>query len=385
MNNNPECQAAISSAVTKEKEIYDKSNSKGVYVNLCVQTLSSLSKIDASKIEEASSLEAGEQSSLSTAEWLSPLAFTETSQNEDEAVLMAWKATGLISDSPPASPLQDGPESYCREPPDTNKGFEECYGQDGTSRNAPDMDNFFQAGECPFGENLESSCHEPTEARKEISCGNGMENADRNELTLEHENLSICTDKHSEKNQGGDDSHEVMQLIVSSAEEIQHKEADCEQLDFLSDTPSQEGTLATAKLASERKSPKEEGPQNKADDHEAHCSSVAMPVQERQLANPQGITTAIVAADDMHGGESIERITKQVESYVKSHIRPLHRNHVITTDQYVWAVSKTTNKVMQHHRGAQSADFLISEGEKVRRLAEQYLQLYHEHMFRSME
>ena len=77
-------------------------------------------------------------------------------------------------------------------------------------------------------------------------------------------------------------------------------------------------------------------------------------------------------------------VFEQVESYVKSHIRPLHRSHVITTDQYVWAVSKTTNKVMQHHTGAKSADFLISEGEKVRRLAEQYLQSYHEHMFHGM-
>jgi hypothetical protein len=68
----------------------------------------------------------------------------------------------------------------------------------------------------------------------------------------------------------------------------------------------------------------------------------------------------------------------QVETYIKEHIRPLHRSHVITTEQYRWAVAKTTNKVMQHHLQARSADFLISEGEKVKRLAEQYLALYNE-------
>ena len=315
VNDNPECQAAISSAVTKEKEMYDKSASKGVYVNLCVQTLSSLSKIDASKVEEASSPEAGEPSSLSTAEPLSPLATTETLQNEDGAVLMAWKATGLISDSPPASPLHDGPENSCREPPDKDKGFEECNGQDGSSRSAPDMDNSFQAGECPSGEKLESSCHEPTEARREVFCGNGMENAESNELTVEHGNFSTCVAKHSEKVQRGDESHEVMQQIVSSEDDIQHKEADCEQHGSLSDIPSQEGTLATT---SERKSPEEkEGAQKKADDHEAHCSSIDMPVRERPLADSQGITTETVAADDTYVGESIERITKQVSEFIR--------------------------------------------------------------------
>ena len=68
----------------------------------------------------------------------------------------------------------------------------------------------------------------------------------------------------------------------------------------------------------------------------------------------------------------------QVEAYIKEHIRPLHRSHVITTEQYTWAVAKTTNKVMQHHVQARSANFLISEGEKVKKLAEQYLALYND-------
>lgn len=74
--------------------------------------------------------------------------------------------------------------------------------------------------------------------------------------------------------------------------------------------------------------------------------------------------------------EKMEAVCKQVEKYVKEHIRPLHASHVITTEQYKWAVAKTTNKVMQHHTAATSADFLISEGEKVKKLAEQYLQFF---------
>ncbi|KAF3787526.1 Uncharacterized protein EJ110_NYTH17496 [Nymphaea thermarum] len=67
-------------------------------------------------------------------------------------------------------------------------------------------------------------------------------------------------------------------------------------------------------------------------------------------------------------------IHKKVEAYIKEHIRPLCKSGVITVEQYRWAVSKTTDKVMQYHCKAKSADFLIKEGPKVRKLAEQYVE-----------
>lgn len=62
----------------------------------------------------------------------------------------------------------------------------------------------------------------------------------------------------------------------------------------------------------------------------------------------------------------------QVEAYIKEHIRPLCKSGVITADQYKWAVAKTTEKVMKYHSKAKNANFLIKEGEKVKKLAEQY-------------
>lgn len=64
----------------------------------------------------------------------------------------------------------------------------------------------------------------------------------------------------------------------------------------------------------------------------------------------------------------------QVEAYIKEHIRPLCKSGVITTEQYKWAAAKTTDKVMKYHSKAKNANFLIKEGEKVKKLAEQYVE-----------
>ena len=63
----------------------------------------------------------------------------------------------------------------------------------------------------------------------------------------------------------------------------------------------------------------------------------------------------------------------QVEAYIKEHIRPLCKSGVITSEQYRWAVGKTTEKVMKYHTKEKNANFLIKEGEKVKKLAEQYV------------
>ncbi|KAL0371916.1 UNVERIFIED_CONTAM: hypothetical protein Scaly_0873200 [Sesamum calycinum] len=67
-------------------------------------------------------------------------------------------------------------------------------------------------------------------------------------------------------------------------------------------------------------------------------------------------------------------VIKKVEAYIKEHIRPLCKSGVITVDQYRWAVGKTTEKVMKYHSKEKTANFLIKEGEKVKKLAEQYIE-----------
>lgn len=64
----------------------------------------------------------------------------------------------------------------------------------------------------------------------------------------------------------------------------------------------------------------------------------------------------------------------QVEAYIKEHIRPLCKSGVITVEQYRWAVGKTSEKVMKYHSKEKNANFLIKEGEKVKKLAEQYVE-----------
>lgn len=69
-------------------------------------------------------------------------------------------------------------------------------------------------------------------------------------------------------------------------------------------------------------------------------------------------------------------VWKKVEAYIKEHIRPLCKSGVVTVEQYRWAVGKTVEKVMKYHHNTKSADFLISEGKKVKKLSEQYLQAF---------
>ncbi|KAF6140804.1 hypothetical protein GIB67_042217 [Kingdonia uniflora] len=67
-------------------------------------------------------------------------------------------------------------------------------------------------------------------------------------------------------------------------------------------------------------------------------------------------------------------ISKKVEAYIKEHIRPLCKSGVITVQQYRWAVDRTTDKVMRYHCKEKNANFLIQEGEKVKKLATQYVE-----------
>ncbi|CAM0953480.1 unnamed protein product [Alopecurus aequalis] len=75
--------------------------------------------------------------------------------------------------------------------------------------------------------------------------------------------------------------------------------------------------------------------------------------------------------DASHSSSSVY---KKVEMYVKENIRPLCKSGVISVEQYRWAVGKTAEKVMKHHSEAQNANFLIKEGDKVKKLALQYVE-----------
>ncbi|KAL6986424.1 hypothetical protein U1Q18_019786 [Sarracenia purpurea var. burkii] len=72
--------------------------------------------------------------------------------------------------------------------------------------------------------------------------------------------------------------------------------------------------------------------------------------------------------------DKFKPVSQKVKAYIKEHIRPLFRSGVITVEQYRWAVRKTTDKVMKYHSKEKNANFLIKEGEKVKKLAGQYVE-----------
>nr|GEW18925.1 hypothetical protein [Tanacetum cinerariifolium] len=79
-------------------------------------------------------------------------------------------------------------------------------------------------------------------------------------------------------------------------------------------------------------------------------------------------------ADKKQQSDKRSSVFKKVEAYIKEHIRPLCKSGVITVEQYRWAVGKTTDKIMTYHSKDINANFLIKEGEKVKKLAEQYVE-----------
>lgn len=80
------------------------------------------------------------------------------------------------------------------------------------------------------------------------------------------------------------------------------------------------------------------------------------------------------APDPGKSNNASSSVYKKVEMFVKENIRPLCKSGVITVEQYRWAVRKTAEKVMTHHSEAQNANFLIKEGDKVKKLALQYVE-----------
>ncbi|KAL5220938.1 hypothetical protein ABZP36_025651 [Zizania latifolia] len=62
---------------------------------------------------------------------------------------------------------------------------------------------------------------------------------------------------------------------------------------------------------------------------------------------------------DNNKSDSSGSIYKKVAVFVKENIRPLCKSGVITVEQYRWAVAKTTDKVMKYHSDAKNANFLI--------------------------
>ncbi|PSS11298.1 Zinc finger, RING-type, conserved site protein [Actinidia chinensis var. chinensis] len=406
-------ELAVADAVNIEKAIADRSNSKVVYANLMSQELLHRSdNIESSKATEP------DPSSISAV----PADRSEQAINDlsdGPMVEEALKKAGLLSDSPPDSPYHQMEET----------NHENDLSRTGGEEHEPD--NVFEMETHPeldiygdFEYDLEdedfigASALKRSELQEEESkikvvfstvntnrSNNVIDLADHERTTaVELPKVSLCT------HECGTDAN-----IKSSSVAV--GTGDCIHQDPLADEGGEELSLAEQeelygpdKEPLMKRFPKSElvkpfdqtangvvpekieysGSRQTAKASELgseSCSeNLVVPGVSPQASCGENAPACSHTSENVHTKEkqsdtnknkqsnSSNSISKKVEAYIKEHIRPLCKSRVITVEQYRWAVGKTTEKVMKYHSKEKNANFLIKEGEKVKKLAEQYVE-----------
>ncbi|GMH09325.1 hypothetical protein Nepgr_011166 [Nepenthes gracilis] len=389
---NPACicrtaatELAIADAINIEKMVADKSKSKVVYLNLCSQELrhhlNSNDYYKTAKSNPSSPL-------MAPSEGGEPSMAAPSYDPEAEAAL---RAAGLLSDSPPTSP------SHREEDPN----------HDADRLSEPREirpDNVFELGSHPeldiygdFVYNLEDedyiggaavdvsklqAAEVETKMKLVFSTPNmetpfptfGVEDCDAARTDILASSSCRCENDKSGTLPSG--------LIVDEGDE-EPSLSECKEIygpdkepiiKSLAEVPTDVNNHGSVE---EIKSPALDGKnvaakKSDTDVNGGACGGDNSPCHSQTGENihdekPPG--TNVNKRDD-----NADSIVKKVEAYIKEHIRPLCRSGVITVEQYRWAVRKTAEKVMKYHSKAKNANFLIKEGDKVKKLAEQYVE-----------
>ncbi|XP_024534861.1 uncharacterized protein At4g10930 isoform X1 [Selaginella moellendorffii] len=416
---NQASEDAVNAALSKEAEIFLRSNSKGVYVNLCARAL---------------------------AQGDAPPAKANVETNKD-VVAEALVAAGLVSDSPPGSPLpqeeaaaQPGaqPAADVIEAPEAqepSRGTEVLTNPGSGKQGITALLEHLRKEEEPELPGLEPVCT-PSESKQEkadvksesLHVPEGGSNAadapesDSNAtdatVSAKQEDTTALTNEETVKEKEEEKQNPCK--VADSEKDIEkspvdHKEGvkNQENAKVEAIKPEQDATATKAHAdkradRSSRKHPRDParpdrhaarkkekvGPEDPMSDEKFSeldsridrvRSSIAQQFGEnsdiaqqiRESSGSQAPKPRKPAPDHPRKHQrSSPSVQEQVEMYVKEHIRPLYKSGVIMAEQYQWTVSKTTAKVMQHHKDAPSAEFLISEGGRVKKLAEQYLQRF---------
>lgn len=396
-----ETELAVADAINIEKEVADRSNSKLVYVNLCSQELSRRSdNMNLSRDVETSPPTLGVSSDGE-----------KVSNDSNLEVNEALKTTGLLSDTPPNSPSKpveeiqeyagflnksesDGPDnvfemdsqpeldiygdfdydleddhfvgasalkiSKLQQEASKMKVFFSTLNPDGSNGSQDICDHEGSAGVRPT---VASSGHEfPTDAGNSTVDGRANDNQPQNTRVDEvygELSLAECEELY------GPDKEPLIgkypeTALVKICELVAGKEIGMEN--------GCHGSIERAKT-SESKS----GNLAVSEAHQVSVGSVNSP-SHSQITEKVQRTEKMSTADSNKLSDCRNFVSKKVEAYIKEHIRPLCKSGVITVEQYRWAVGKTTEKVMKYHSKEQNANFLIKEGEKVKKLAEQYVE-----------
>ncbi|XP_030540225.2 uncharacterized protein At4g10930 isoform X2 [Rhodamnia argentea] len=383
-----ETELAVADAINIEREVADRSNSKLVYINLCSQEIMHCA-------ENSKSSGAIEPTSLS------PLAVpTEkpeqgTEEYSDPEVEVALRAAGLLSDSPPNTPSLTIGVLGEEKVPSAEAG-EEVH------------DNITQAG-CDsetdiygeFENNLgdkDDFGNGPVKVPEQPEEEEGLSKTEGVFLSSNSENLDHALDsKPSEVSLS--ECCECASIRTSPEEDVGNEPSDSHKFSC-----GHVGELPSVRECEELYGPDKEPLMNKLSvgvggtecdltDKESR-NGIGIPGDvktcepSREVEQSAGVFTHHKSSGgkkssskqedrenrDRERSDDTESIKRKVEAYIKEHIRPLCKSGVISVEQYRWAVAKSVEKVMKYHHKAKNANFLIKEGEKVKRLAEQYVE-----------
>ncbi|XP_031280909.1 uncharacterized protein At4g10930 isoform X1 [Pistacia vera] len=393
-----ETELAIADAVNIEREVADRSNSKLVYLNLCSQEI--LHRSDNKKAVRATE--------SNSSQCLVPVHESEQTTDKpsaDPVVEEALRNAGLLSDSPPNSPhhtTQVQNEVNISSMETKEEGPDSIFEMD----SHPEVDIYGD-----FDYDLEDEDYIGASTVK-VSKVQQEEVAAKMKVvfsTLNSENSSNSVDLKdgvSRKNDVDEDSCPTDGGIKNSTAKCVTGKS-CVPPESL---PCEEGEDLSLAECEELYGPDKEPIVSKFPEESQKLYGLLngeAPAENKCTGKTCDVVTKIceektIFSSNSHNSSGIEkspahfqtgdRITKKettsntgddkqcgsfnvhqkVEAYIKEHIRPLCKSGVITVEQYRWAVAKTTDKVMKYHSNAKNANFLIKEGEKVKKLAEQY-------------
>ncbi|KAL2342664.1 hypothetical protein Fmac_003949 [Flemingia macrophylla] len=399
-------ELAVADAINIEKDVADRSNSKLVYLNLCSQEL--LHRTNNTKSNVATDTSQTVSSAMLTDQQSDP---NTNDLSTDPAVETALKNAGLLFDSPPCSPHENR-ETCNHDVSEPDNVFE--------LDSHPELDIYgdfeYDLGDEDYIGASISKVSNPKQEQNEskvklvfstmnfkksdisLNCAD-CEGSERNEAPGEASCSSNCHSDAIDNSKASVINRDTGQPSISSEHLPSEGVVETLDLEF-------EELYGTDKEPLVKKFPevesrslsgdgKTETPTVASDCHNEEKLILDNSVNASELGNDNltekvSVTNITNKSSNIsHTSEhfqkkdeksdvtanqtdSVNHITKKVEAYIKEHIRPLCKSGVITADQYRWAVAKTTEKVMKYHSKAKNASFLIKEGEKVKKLAEQY-------------
>ncbi|KAF8027963.1 hypothetical protein BT93_E0778 [Corymbia citriodora subsp. variegata] len=389
-----ETELAVADAINIEREAADRSNSKLVYLNLCSQEIMRCA-------------EDSKSSGIVEPTPLSPLALpTEkpeqgTEEYPDPEVEVALRAAGLLSDSPPNTPsLTIGVPGEEKDP---SAEAEEVVHDKFTQADRDSKIGIYGEFEHNLGDKAyvgngsmkvsEQREEEGSSKMKGVFSSSNPENLDHafdvkpSEVPLSE--CGECANMRTSPVEDVSDEPSDSQKLSCDRVGEQPSVRDCEELHGpgketlmnslsagiggtecdLTDTEFQNGIGVPEDVKNCELSQEVKQSAGVMTHHKSSGGKKSTSVsQDGKFEQEDG------EKHDKERSDDAESIKRKVEAYIKEHVRPLCKSGVISVEQYRWAVAKSVEKVMKYHHKAKNANFLIKEGEKVKRLAEQYVE-----------